>query len=63
MKQKGEKIHGEISRKTGSMTTFYYFSVYHQSGLQKTHIFKIIFLIYQNVPQMMAFYLMYMMVS
>ena len=48
-----------------SMTTFYYYSVNHQSGLQRNTFSKLshIFLIHQNVPQIMSFHLRYMMVS
>ena len=48
-----------------SMTSFYYCSVNHQSGLQSNTFSKLsyIFLIHQNVPQIMSFHLRYMMVS
>ena len=48
-----------------SMTSFYYCSVNHQSGLQRNTFSKLsyIFLIHQNVPQIMSFHLRYMMVS
>ena len=48
-----------------SMTTFYYCSINHQSGLQSNTFSKLsyIFLIHQNVPQIMSFHLRYMMVS
>ena len=48
-----------------SMTTFYYYYVNHQSGLQSNTFSKLsyIFLILQNVPQIMSFHLRYMMVS
>ena len=48
-----------------SMTTFYFYSVNHQSGLQRNTFSKLsyIFLIHQNVPQIMSFRLSYMMVS
>ena len=48
-----------------SMTTFYYCSVNHQSGLQRNTFSKLsyIFLIHQNVPQIMSFHLRYMMIS
>ena len=48
-----------------SMTTFYYCSVNHQSGLQRNTFSKLsyIFLIHQNVLQIMSFHLRYMMVS
>jgi len=48
-----------------SMTTFYYYSVNHQSGLQRNTFSKLsyIFLIHANVPQIMSFHLRYMMVS
>ena len=45
-----------------SMTSFYYCSVNHQSGLQSNTL-SYIFLIHQNVPQIMSFHLRYMMVS
>ena len=42
-----------------SMTTFYYYSVNHQSGLQRNTFPKLsyIFLIHQNVSQIMSFHL------
>ena len=48
-----------------SMTSFYYCSVNHQSGLQSNPFSKLsyIFLIHQNVPQIISFHLRYMMVS
>ena len=47
-----------------SMTTFHYYSVNHQSGLQRNTFSKssYIFLIHQNVPQIMSFHLRYMIV-
>ena len=41
------------------MTTFYYYSVNHQSGLQRNTFSKLsyILLIHQNVPQIMSFHL------
>ena len=46
---------------TEGMTTFYYYSVNHHSGLQRNTFSKLsyIFLIHQNVPQIITFYLMY----
>ena len=54
----------KITEEGRSVTTFYYYSVNHQSGLHRL-IFKIIiyFLIHQNVPQIMSFHLRYMMFS
>ena len=48
-----------------SMTTFYYCSVNHQSGLQRNTFSKssYIFLIHQNVLHIISFHLRYMMVS
>ena len=48
-----------------SMTTYYYCSVNRHSGLQSNTFSKLsyIFLIHQNVPQIMSFHLRYMMVS
>ena len=47
------------------MTTFYYNSVNHQSGLPKNTFSKLsyIFLIHESVPQIMSFNLRYMTVS
>ena len=64
--EKNEKFLITYTTKDGrSMTTFYYCSVNHQSGLQRNKFSKLeyIFLIHQNVPQIMSFYLRYMMVS
>ena len=45
----------------GSMTAFYYYSVNHQSGLERNTFSKLsyIFVIHQNVPQIMSFHLRY----
>ena len=61
-KARKSKLYTEDGR---SMTTFYYCSVNHQSGLQSNTFLKLsyIFLIHQNVPQIMSFHLRYMMVS
>ena len=47
-----------------SMTTFYYRSVNHQSGLQSKTFSELsyLFLIHENVPQIMSFHLRYMVV-
>ena len=44
---------------------FYYYSVNHQTGLQRNTFSKLsyILLIHRNVPQIMSFHLRYMMVS
>ena len=43
------------------MTSFYYCSVNHQSGLQNNTFSKLsyIFLIHQNVPQIISYHLRY----
>ena len=59
------EITHSITEDGRSMTTFYYYSVNHQSGLQRNTFSKLsyIFLINQNVSQIMSFLLRNIMVS
>ena len=47
------------------LTTLYYYSANHQSGLKRNTFFKLsyIFLIHQNVPQIISFDLRYLIVA
>ena len=58
-------ILGRMMEEGRSMTTFYYYPVNHQSGLQRNTLSKLLYilLIHQNVLQIMSFHLSYMMVS
>ena len=55
----------QINKGWRSIATFYYYSINHQSGLQRNTFSKLscIFLIPKNVLQIMSFHLRYMMVS
>ena len=58
-------ILGRMMEEGRSMTTFYYYPVNHQSGLQRNTFSKLLYIliIHQNMRQIILFHLRYMTVS